>query len=75
MSEVWPRSSEVKLPQVEQEVVRGVGDLQVAPPMDTDDVEIAFKSTTGMVTYEPTPHQKSTGNSMTRTVVRSNNIY
>jgi len=54
MSEVWPRSSEVKVLQVEQEVVRGVCDLQAAPPMDTDDVEIAFKSTTGMVTYEPT---------------------
>ena len=54
MSEVGPRSSEVKVPQVEQEVVRGVGDLQAAPSMDTEDVEIAFKSTTGMVTSEPT---------------------
>jgi len=51
MSEVGPRSSEV--PQVEQEVVRGVGDPRDAPPMDTEDMEIAFKSTTGMVTYEP----------------------
>ena len=52
MSEVGPRSSEVKVPQVEQEVVRGVGDPRAAPPMDTEDMEIAFKSTTSMVTYE-----------------------
>jgi len=50
--EVGPRSSEIKVPQVEQEVVRGVDDPQAAPPMDTEDVEIAFKSTTGMVTNE-----------------------
>jgi len=54
MSEVGPRSSEVKVPQVEHEVIRGVGDPQSAPPTDIEDVEIAFKSTTGMVTYEPT---------------------
>ena len=53
-SEVGPRSSEVKVPQVEQEVVKGVGDPQSAPPTDIEDVEIAFRSTTGMVTYEPT---------------------
>ena len=46
------RSSEVKVPQVEQEVVRGVGDPRAAPPMDTEDMEIAFKSTTGMVTKQ-----------------------
>jgi len=54
MSEVGPRSSEVKVPQVEQEVVRSVGNPRAAPPMDTEDMEIAFKSTTGMVTHEPT---------------------
>jgi len=54
MSKVWPRSSEVKVPQVEQEVVTGVGDPWAAPTMDTEDMEIAFKSTTGMVTYGPT---------------------
>ena len=54
MSEVGPWSSEVKVPQVMQEVVMGVGELQSAPSMDTEDVDIAFRSTTGMVTYEPT---------------------
>ena len=54
MSEVGHRSSEVKVSQVEQEVARGVGDPRTAPSMDTKDVEIAYKSTTGMVTYEPT---------------------
>ena len=51
-SEVGSRSSEVKVPQVEQEVV--MGDLQSTPPIDTADAKIAFKSTAGMVTYEHT---------------------
>ena len=54
MSEVGPRSSEVRVPQVEQEVVRDVGDPRAAPPMDTKNVEIAIKVTTGMVTHEHT---------------------
>ena len=50
-SEVGPRSSEVKVRQVEQEVVMGAGDLQSTPPIDTADTvdaEIVFKPTTGM---------------------------
>jgi len=54
MSDVGSRSSEVKVPRVEQEVVMGVGDPQ---SIDTADAEIAFRSTTGMVTYEHTPHK------------------
>jgi len=53
-SEVGPRSSEVKVAQVEQEVVRCVGDPQSAPLIDTVEAEIVFKSTPGMVTYEHT---------------------
>jgi len=59
-SEVGPRSSEVKVPQVEQEVVRGVGDPQSTPPIDTTDAKIAFKSTAGMVTHEQPTNQRST---------------
>ena len=47
-SEVGPRSSESKVPQVEQEVVMGVGDPQSAPPVGTVDAVIAFKSSTRM---------------------------
>jgi len=32
---------------------RGVGNPQSAAPMDTENVEIAYKSTTGMVIHEP----------------------
>ena len=64
MSEVGPRSSEVKVPQVIQEVVMGVGELQSAPAMDTEDVEIAFKSTTGMVTHENTEQTSGRHNSV-----------
>jgi len=52
--EVGPKSSEVKGPQVEQEVVMGVGDPQSTLPVDTADADIAFKSTTGLVTHEHT---------------------
>jgi len=31
-----------------------VGDPQSAPPINTKNVEIVFKSTTGKVTYKPT---------------------
>jgi len=51
---VFVAMSEVKIPQVEQEVVRGVGDPRAAPPTDIEDVEITFRSTTGMVTHEHT---------------------
>ena len=47
-SEVGPRSSEVKVSQVEQEVVLGVCDPQSAPPIDIVDAEIVFKPTTGI---------------------------
>ena len=47
-SEVGPRSSEVKVPQVEQEVVMGVGDPQPAPPVEIVDAEIIFKPTAGI---------------------------
>ena len=47
-SEVGPRSSEVKVPQVEQEVVMGVGDLQSTLPTDIADVVTVLKPTTGM---------------------------
>ena len=67
-SEVGPRSSEFKVPQVEQEVVMGVGDPQSAPRVGTVDAEIVFKPTTGMATFisvssdrpdppRPTPYQ------------------
>ena len=57
-SEVGPKSSEVKVPQVEQEVVIGVGDPQSTPPIDTADAEIAFKSTAGMADNEDTKQTK-----------------
>ena len=47
-SEVGPRSSEFKVPLVEQEVVMGVGDLQSAPTVGMIDAEIVFKPTTGI---------------------------
>jgi len=53
-SKVGPRSSEVKVPQVEQEVVMGVGDPQSTPRIDTADAEIVFKPTTGMIDNEHT---------------------
>jgi len=46
-SEVGTRSSEFNVPQVEQEVVMGVGDPQSTPPVGTADSEITFKPTTG----------------------------
>jgi len=50
-SEVGPKSSEVKVPHVEQKVVIGVGEPQSAPPIEIVDAEIVFKPTTGMATY------------------------
>ena len=47
-SKVATRSSEFKVPQVEQVVVIGVGDPQSAPPVGIIDSEVTFKpSTTG----------------------------
>ena len=46
-SEVGPRSSEFKVPHVEQEVVMGMGDPQSAPPVGIADAEIVFRPTTG----------------------------
>ena len=41
-SEVGPRSSEFKVPQVEQKVVMGAGDPQSAPPVGMVDTEIVL---------------------------------
>jgi len=53
-SEVGPRLSEVRVPQVKQEVVMGAGDPRSTPPIDITDVEIVFKPTTGMADNEHT---------------------
>jgi len=50
-SEVGPRSSEVQIPQVEQEVVVGEGDPQSTPPIDMADVDTVIDLSSVMVTH------------------------
>ena len=54
MSEVGSRSCEVKVPQVEQEVLMGVCDPQSTPSIDIADAvdaEIVLKPTTDMAEH------------------------
>jgi len=50
-SEVGTRSSEFKVPQVQQVVVMGLSDLQSAPPVGTVDSEVTFKPSTIQARY------------------------